>query len=118
MDDNRTECKEFDRMANPVEVIDATPDVAHNEPATTKLLGGITGKGFMPGQSGNPTGRKKKPLTEALEQVFTPAECLAAAKALAQRARKGSIAHFQEAANRLRAAYQIQTNPAATSRST
>ena len=84
-----------------MEVIDATPDVAHNEPATTKLLGGITGKGFMPGQSGNPTGRKKKPLTEALEQVFTPAECLAAAKALAQRARKGSIAHFQEAANRL-----------------
>lgn len=26
---------------------------------TTKKLGGITGKGFVPGKSGNPTGRPK-----------------------------------------------------------
>jgi hypothetical protein len=34
-------------------------DVAKNEDNNErpKMLGGITGKGFMPGQSGNPTGR-------------------------------------------------------------
>ena len=55
------------------------------------------------GVSGNPGGRpKKKPLTEALEKVFSdPKECMAAARALAKKARAGSIAHFQEAANRL-----------------
>lgn len=58
---------------------------------------------FKPGQSGNPGGRpKKKPLTEALEKVYSdPEECMAAARALAKKARAGSIAHFQEAANRL-----------------
>lgn len=36
-----------------------------------KMLGGITGKGFMPGESGNPGGRpKKKPVTEILEEIF------------------------------------------------
>ena len=55
------------------------------------------------GVSGNPGGRpKKKPLTEALEKVYSdPKECMAAARALAKKARAGSIAHFQEAANRL-----------------
>jgi hypothetical protein len=45
-------------------------DVENNaEP--TKMLGGITGKGFMPGQSGNPSGRpKKKHLTEAFEEML------------------------------------------------
>src|SRR5580698_1544608 len=27
-----------------------------------KMLGGVTGKGFMPGQSGNPSGRPRKGL--------------------------------------------------------
>jgi hypothetical protein len=32
-------------------------------------LGGVTGKGFMPGQSGNPGGRKRKhPITDAVLQ--------------------------------------------------
>lgn len=31
---------------------------------TTKKLGGVTGKGFMPGKSGNPGGRPKSPLKE------------------------------------------------------
>ena len=59
---------------------------------------------WKPGQSGNPGGRpKKKPLTEALEKIYSdPKECLAAARALAKKARAGSIAHFQEAANRLK----------------
>jgi hypothetical protein len=58
---------------------------------------------FAPGHSGNPDGRpKKKPLTEALEKIYSdPEECLKAARALAKKARMGSIAHFQEAANRL-----------------
>lgn len=43
-------------------------DVASND-APTKKLGGITGKGFMPGQSGNPRGDK------------VPAEVRAALKA-------------------------------------
>lgn len=34
-----------------------------------KMLGGITGKGFMPGKSGNPGGRKKKPITEIYEEI-------------------------------------------------
>jgi hypothetical protein len=29
----------------------------HEQPEQQKLLGGITGKGFLPGQSGNPKGR-------------------------------------------------------------
>jgi hypothetical protein len=49
-------------------VPDREQDVANNEDSTAspKLLGGITGKGFMPGQSGNPLGKpKRKPLTDA-----------------------------------------------------
>lgn len=34
-------------------------DVANNAGTTGKMLGGITGKGFMPGQSGNSSGRPK-----------------------------------------------------------
>ena len=58
---------------------------------------------WKPGHSGNPGGRpKKKLLTEALEAIYAdPKEAMAAAKALAKKVRKGSIAHFQEAANRL-----------------
>lgn len=41
-----------------------------NNGVTTKP-GGITGKGFMPGQSGNPGGRpKKNPLTAALVELM------------------------------------------------
>ena len=38
-------------------------NVENNE-KTTKKLGGITGKGFMPGQSGNPGGRPRNPLKD------------------------------------------------------
>jgi hypothetical protein len=78
--------------------------VAGNAKATKrKMLGGITGKGFLPGQSGNPEGgRLRKPLTAALEQIYSdPKEAMAAAKALAAKVRKGSVAHWQEAANRI-----------------
>ena len=39
--------------------------------ASTKLLGGITGKGFLPGRSGNPGGvPKNKPITEIYEEFL------------------------------------------------
>lgn len=54
-------------------------NVDSNEPATKpKMLGGITGKGFMPGQSGNPGGRKKTLLSdmtaELLEEIASDPE--------------------------------------------
>lgn len=47
------------------------PGVANNEQSTEKLLGGCTGKGFLPGQSGNPSGRpKKRPISEIYERIM------------------------------------------------
>ena len=48
-------------------------DVPNNEATTPKekMLGGITGKGFMPGQSGNPSGRPKKtPITDLFAKML------------------------------------------------
>lgn len=69
-------------------------DVGNNEEATKKMPGGITGKGFMPGQSGNPTGRpKKKPITELYEAMLNDPELLDVAKDAIRRAiSKGSMA--------------------------
>jgi hypothetical protein len=45
--------------------------VDSNEETTAKKLGGVTGKGFLPGQSGNPSGRPKKTLiTDVLEEML------------------------------------------------
>ncbi len=41
-----------------------------NNTETTKKLGGITGKGFMPGVSGNPGGRPKTPLKDFTRERF------------------------------------------------
>ena len=35
-------------------------DVEKQRPNNGKIIGGVTGKGFVPGQSGNPNGRPKK----------------------------------------------------------
>ena len=39
-------------------------ETVENKQQSTKMLGGITGKGFMPGQSGNPGGRPRNPLKD------------------------------------------------------
>lgn len=44
-------------------------NVANNE-TNNKMLGGITGKGFMPGQSGNPSGRPKGTMKDYLRRKF------------------------------------------------
>jgi hypothetical protein len=76
-------------------------DLAPQNRGITGVPGGEATQ-FKPGQSGNPGGRpKRKPITEALEKVFTPEQCLAVAQALLKKAKKGSISHVQEAANRL-----------------
>ena len=56
-------------------------NVATNEKPTKEYkLGGITGKGFMPGQSGNPSGQHRNPMKEFSRERFdkmTPKEKLA-----------------------------------------
>jgi hypothetical protein len=43
----------------------------NNASSTPRRIGGITGKGFVPGKSGNPGGRpKKKPITEIFEELL------------------------------------------------
>jgi hypothetical protein len=47
------------------QTLDVGPHVQNNVKNNEKKPGGITGKGFRPGQSGNPGGRpKKRPITE------------------------------------------------------
>lgn len=45
-------------------------DNVQNNLETTKQLGGITGKGFMPGVSGNPGGRPKGTMKAYLSKKF------------------------------------------------
>jgi hypothetical protein len=56
---------------------------------------------FQPGQSGNPGGRKKKPLTEALEAELTPQKCKSIAEKMVAKALLASVPHFNEIANRV-----------------
>ena len=69
-----------------------------------KRLGGCTGKGFMPGQSGNPKGSyRKRLLDEALEQELEAGGSEAAgviARALIRKARSGDTRAAQLVAER------------------
>lgn len=44
--------------------------VSNNGKNNGKLLGGITGKGFMPGQSGNPRGRPRNLVSDAYRKYL------------------------------------------------
>jgi len=56
-----------------------------------KNLGGVTGKGFKPGQSGNPTGKRKHSpsLRAALKRTATRADCEQVASQLVALAKSG-----------------------------
>ena len=75
--------------------------VENNAEAT--LLGGCTGKGFKPGQSGNPGGRpKKKPITELYEQILRDPKNLALLeKIIVQGIRRGDVTLIREMADRV-----------------
>lgn len=68
--------------------------VANNGETTQKLIGGVTGKGFMPGHSGNPSGRPaRKPITEMYERIMNdPKQMAALEKAVAKALMKGNMA--------------------------
>jgi hypothetical protein len=81
-------------------------NVQNNEQPTPKMLGGITGKGFMPGQSGNPAGKpKRKPITDLFDELMSDPELVAQFKtAIANSIKKGGMAgvmYMKEAADRL-----------------
>jgi|SRR6185312_3002392 len=70
--------------------------VGNNEETT---LGGITGKGFMPGQSGNPNGRPKKSLFQTrMEQEFNdPATVEILIQGVKKSIQEGNSANLKEA---------------------
>ena|ERR1700686_3700373 len=81
--------------------------VENNAKTTGKKRGGITGKGFLPGVSGNAGGRPRKtPVTDALRKMLEedPKLAMRAAKALfAQVFRKNGpvVQAFREIADRV-----------------
>jgi hypothetical protein len=83
--------------------------VQENSVATKeKMLGGITGKGWLPGQSGNPGGRfRYKPITEIYERMLkegkTGEEIEAAMRRAIRSRGRGSqaIAALKELADRV-----------------
>ncbi|HNQ88087.1 MAG TPA: DUF5681 domain-containing protein [Verrucomicrobiota bacterium] len=69
----------------------ATP-VSVQEQRKSKRPGGVTGRGFMPGCSGNPSGRRKgvASVQAALRRTLTPADATAIAKQLIAKAKEGN----------------------------
>jgi hypothetical protein len=88
-------------------------DSAHS---ARKTLGGVTGKGFLPGHSGNPSGRpKRQPMTEryaAIAELPVPDYLLAALKL--SEAEKSAIKTYGDALvlSQFRAGIKGKTEPA------
>jgi hypothetical protein len=80
--------------------------VENNAKTAKKIPGGVTGKGFRPGQSGNPGGRpKKKPITEIYERILAQdrncKDIEAAVLKMIRSGRAETIAALREMADRL-----------------
>jgi hypothetical protein len=78
--------------------------IRHNKPGNPNpKFDHLAPSRWVPGQSGNPAGRpKKKPITEALEAIYSnPKEAASAAMAMAKKVKKGDVKAFAEVANRL-----------------
>src|SRR5678815_2297738 len=74
--------------------------VAINKESNGKLLGGCTGKGFMPGKSGNPAGRPKRDEASILAQRIFEANPEEIVAAFALKLLKGDPYAFQVLADR------------------
>jgi hypothetical protein len=89
-------------MSDEVRQID--PDDAEKQRKSNggKMLGGITGKGFMPGESGNPGGRAKgrTVLSRVREILEDEAEGQAVAVAYVGAMKCGSFQHLKEVIDR------------------
>ncbi len=79
--------------------------VAEQRTSNGKLLGGVTGRGFLPGKSGNPRGRKKGSGIQDRLRRLLEADDGRVAEALAQAivtaALKGDFRYCQEILNRV-----------------
>lgn len=72
--------------------------VENNGKTTANGLGGVTGRGFLPGHSGNPGGRPKALSTLICEQTNDGAELVAFMLAVLRGKRKASLGQRMEAA--------------------
>lgn len=84
---------ERDKAAKPAKVVES------NE-ASTKKPGGCTGRGFMPGQSGNPGGKPKVDVAKAIARAVFERDPEALIEAFVQATRKGNAYAFKELADR------------------
>ena len=74
-----------------------------NSVESNKMLGGITGKGFMPGVSGNPGGKPRRPASERLIRRLLAngeSELAEVIEALVSKAKSGDVPALKEVLDR------------------